>query len=87
VGGVITHRQRPSTSRGVTFFSLEDETGLINVIVSQGCFKRFRYVAMNASALLVRGKIESSQGVVNIIADHLSELKIDARGVGSRNFR
>ena len=87
VGGVITHRQRPSTSRGVTFFSLEDETGLINVIVSQGCFKRFRYVAMNASALLVRGKIESSQGVVNIIADHLSELKINARGVGSRNFR
>jgi error-prone DNA polymerase len=87
VGGVITHRQRPSTSRGVTFFSLEDETGLINVIISQGCFKRFRYVAMNASALLVRGKIESSQGVVNIIADHLSELKIDARGVGSRNFR
>jgi error-prone DNA polymerase len=87
VGGVITHRQRPSTSRGVTFFSLEDETGLINVIVSQGCFKRFRYVAMNASALLVRGKIESSQGVVNIIADYLSELKIDARGVGSRNFR
>jgi hypothetical protein len=42
---------------------------------------------MNASALLVRGKIESSQSVVNIIADHLSELKIDARGVGSRNFR
>ncbi|NBY61765.1 MAG: error-prone DNA polymerase, partial [Actinobacteria bacterium] len=87
VGGVITHRQRPSTSRGVTFFSLEDETGLINVIVSQGCFKRFRHEAINASALLVRGKIESSQGVINIIAEHLSELKIATRGVSSRDFR
>ena len=87
VGGVITHRQRPSTSRGVTFFSLEDETGLINVVVSQGCFKRFRHEAINASALLVRGRIESSQGVVNIIAEHLSELKIATRGVSSRDFR
>ena len=87
VGGVVTHRQRPSTARGVTFISLEDETGLINVIVSQGCWKRFRNVALNASALVVRGRIESVQGVVNIIAEHLSELKINVQGVGSRNFR
>ena len=87
VGGVVTHRKRPSTARGVTFISLEDETGLINVIVSQGCWKRFRNVALNASALVVRGRIESVQGVVNIIAEHLSELKINVQGVGSRNFR
>ena len=87
VGGVITHRQRPSTSRGVTFFSLEDETGLMNVIVSQGCFKRFRHTAINAAALVVRGRIESSQGVINIIAEHLSELKIGSRTITSRNFR
>jgi error-prone DNA polymerase len=87
VGGVVTHRQRPSTARGVTFISLEDETGLINVIVSQGCWKRFRNVALNASALVIRGRIESVQGVVNIIAEHLSELKINVQGVGSRNFR
>ena len=87
VGGLITHRQRPSTSKGVTFFNLEDETGLINIVVSRGCFRRFRHAAINASALVVRGKVESSQGVINIIAEHLSELKIDSRGVGSRNFR
>ena len=87
VGGVVTHRQRPSTARGVTFISLEDETGLINVIVSQGCWKRFRNIALNASALVVRGRIESVQGVVNIIAEHLSELKINVQGVGSRDFR
>jgi error-prone DNA polymerase len=83
----VTHRQRPSTARGVTFISLEDETGLINVIVSQGCWKRFRNIAINASALVVRGRIESVQGVVNIIAEHLSELKINVHGVRSRDFR
>ncbi|MFM8776928.1 MAG: OB-fold nucleic acid binding domain-containing protein, partial [Actinomycetota bacterium] len=75
------------TSKGDTFYNLEDETGLINIVVSRGCFRRFRHAAINASALVVRGKVESSQGVINIIAEHLSELKIDSRGVGSRNFR
>jgi error-prone DNA polymerase len=86
IGGVVTHRQRPSTARGVTFISLEDETGLINVIVSQGCWRRFRHAAINASALVVRGRIESAHGVVNIIAEHLSELNIVV-GVSSRDFR
>jgi error-prone DNA polymerase len=86
IGGVVTHRQRPSTARGVTFISLEDETGLTNVIVSQGCWRRFRHAAINASALVVRGRIESAHGVVNIIAEHLSELNIVV-GVSSRDFR
>ncbi len=86
IGGVVTHRQRPSTARGVTFISLEDETGLINVIVSQGCWRRFRHAAINASALVVRGRIESAHGVVNIVAEHLSELNIVV-GVSSRDFR
>ncbi len=86
IGGVVTHRQRPSTARGVTFISLEDETGLINVIVSQGCWRRFRHAAINASALVVRGRIESAHGVINIIAEHLSELNIVV-GVSSRDFR
>ncbi|MEY3396971.1 MAG: error-prone polymerase, partial [Actinomycetota bacterium] len=87
VAGTVTHRQRPATAQGTTFMNLEDETGLINIVVSVGCWKRFRNVALNASALVIRGRIESVQGVVNIIAEHLSELKINVQGVGSRNFR
>lgn len=91
VAGIVTHRQRPPTARGVTFLNLEDETGLINVIVSQGCWKRFRNVAVSASALVVRGRIESVQGVVNIIAEHLTELEIQVppydKIMSSRNFR
>ena len=45
VGGIVTHRQRPSTAGGTTFINLEDETGLINVICSKGCWARYRRVA------------------------------------------
>ena len=45
VAGVVTHRQRPMTAQGTTFLNLEDETGLINVVVSKGCWARFRRVA------------------------------------------
>lgn len=45
VAGVVTHRQRPMTARGTTFANLEDETGLVNVLISRGCWQRFRRVA------------------------------------------
>ena len=86
VAGVVTHRQRPRTASGVTFMNLEDETGLINVVCSPGCWTRFRIDARNAAALLVRGRVESSEGVVNIIAEHLSALRV-AAGATSRDFR
>jgi error-prone DNA polymerase len=87
VAGTVTHRQRPMTARGVTFINLEDETGLINVVCSQGCWVRYRRVAHGAGALLVRGRLEIGDGgVVNVVAEHLAPLTITAR-VASRNFR
>ena len=66
--------------------NLEDETGLINVICSKGCWLRYRDVARGAPALLVRGKLEHVDGVVNILADKLELLPV-AASVSSRNFR
>ena len=86
VGGVVTHRQRPATAGGVTFLSLEDETGLINVVVSRGCWQYHREVARGAPALLVRGRLESSEGVLNVVAERLEALPA-ARGPASRDFR
>ena len=85
VAGVVTHRQRPMTAGGATFINLEDETGLINVVCSKGCWARFRLVARDAPALLVRGRMQNSQGVVNIVAEHLSALVVPA-GLASRDF-
>ncbi len=61
VGGIVTHRQRPQTAGGTTFINLEDETGLVNVIVSKGAWARYRQVARGASALLIRGTLERTE--------------------------
>jgi error-prone DNA polymerase len=86
VAGVVTHRQRPMTARGTTFMNLEDETGLVNVVVSVGCWQRFRTVARGAPALVVRGRLERSEGVVNVVAEHLRPLPL-AGAARSRDFR
>ncbi len=85
VAGVVTHRQRPMTAQGVTFLNLEDETGLINVVVSKGCWARFRKVAREAQAMLIRGRLERSEGVVNVVAEHLAPLRMPVKTV-SRDF-
>lgn len=86
VGGVVTHRQRPATAGGTTFINLEDETGLINVVVSKGCWTRHRRIARGAPALLVRGRLERSEGVTNVIAERLLAMPVPA-AAASRDFR
>ena len=86
VAGVVTHRQRPATAGGTTFINLEDETGLINVIVSKGCWARHRKVARSAAALIIQGRLEKSEGVVNLVAERFEPLPLEAR-VRSRDFR
>ena len=86
VAGVVTHRQRPMTAQGVTFMNLEDETGLINIVVSKGCWARYRKIARGAPALLIRGRLERSEGVINISAEELTPLVVAAHNQ-SRDFR
>jgi error-prone DNA polymerase len=86
VGGVVTHRQRPATASGITFINLEDETGLINVICSRGCWNRYRRVARGAAAILVRGRLEKVEGVINIVAEKIEPLPLGST-VASRDFR
>ncbi|GAA4193932.1 error-prone DNA polymerase [Gryllotalpicola kribbensis] len=86
VGGVVTHRQRPATASGITFVNLEDETGLVNVIVSVGVWQKYRRVAREAPAMVVRGILERSpEGVVSIVADKLERLPLAAK-TKSRDF-
>ena len=87
VGGVVTHRQRPATAAGVTFLNLEDETGLVNVVCPVGVWNRYRRVARQAPAMIVRGILErSEEGVVNVVADRLEPLDSAIRTT-SRDFR
>ncbi len=86
VAGVVTHRQRPATAGGTTFVNLEDETGLINVVVSKGCWSHHRRVVQGAPALLVRGRLEREETVINIIAERIEPLPLPAH-TRSRDFR
>jgi error-prone DNA polymerase len=86
VGGVVTHRQRPATAGGTTFLNLEDETGLVNVICSKGVWARYRRVARSAPALLIRGRLERAEGVINVVAERITALDL-AMGTRSRDFR
>ncbi|MDQ3679870.1 MAG: error-prone DNA polymerase, partial [Actinomycetota bacterium] len=86
IGGVVTHRQRPATAEGTTFLNLEDETGLVNVICSKGVWARHRRVARSAPALLIRGRLERAEGVVNVVAERIEALDL-AMTTRSRDFR
>jgi error-prone DNA polymerase len=86
VGGIVTHRQRPPSARGVTFISLEDETGMINVIVPQVVWAKNRHIARDSGALLIRGMLERAHDVTNVLAERIDKLPLGARTI-SRDFR
>ncbi|HEX4081405.1 MAG TPA: OB-fold nucleic acid binding domain-containing protein, partial [Acidimicrobiales bacterium] len=86
VAGVVTHRQQPETAGGAVFLNLEDETGLVNVVCSRGGWVRWRSVARTSPALVVRGRLERSDGVVNVLAERFEPLPLGP-APGSRDFR
>lgn len=87
VGGVVTHRQRPATASGITFMNLEDESGTLNVIAGVGVWNRYRRIAREAPAMIVRGILERSpEGVTNLVADRFERLIVSAPS-RSRDFR
>ncbi|HEY5820859.1 MAG TPA: error-prone DNA polymerase [Propionibacteriaceae bacterium] len=74
VAGLVTHRQRPGTAGGVTFLNLEDETGMLNVVCSEPMWRRFKGVGRQQNGMIVRGRIEYTDGVTNLVADRLEPL-------------
>ncbi len=84
--GVITHRQRPGTARGVTFLSLEDETGIVNVICSVGLWNKHRRLLRTAKAVVIRGRVEHADGATNLVAEHFTNLSLQVKTT-SRDFR
>ncbi|MEA5367155.1 error-prone DNA polymerase [Amycolatopsis sp., V23-08] len=87
VGGAVTHRQRPATAGGITFLNLEDETGMANILVSPGLWTRQRVIARTSSALLIRGRVQTAEGVVTLLADRLEAIDLSMVTAPSRDFR
>jgi error-prone DNA polymerase len=74
VAGIVLIRQRPGTASGVIFSTLEDETGIANIIIWPKIFERFRRMVLGARLLGVRGQIQSEQGVIHIVARELFDM-------------
>ncbi len=76
VGGVVLVRQRPGKGN-VCFITLEDETGVVNVVLWQDLFQKYRPVVMGSRMLLVRGKVQRAEGVIHLIGEHLEDISAD----------
>jgi len=88
VVGIVTCRQRPMTASGVTFITMEDETGTANVVVWPALGERYRPVVRQAKLLGVAGHIQHSAGVTHLIARQLVDLTpwLGAMQLSSRDF-
>ncbi len=87
VGGCVITRQRPGTAKGFVFLSLEDETGIINIIVQPDLFDRSRHVCTVSPYVLVKGVLQSITGVISVKAGEIEELNFrDAAIMRSHDF-
>ncbi|MDW8002821.1 MAG: DNA polymerase III subunit alpha [Deltaproteobacteria bacterium] len=69
--GLAVSKQRPETAKGFSFITLEDEYGMVNVVIRPKVYERFREIIRLESIILIKGKVEKKDGVINIIADEI----------------
>ncbi|MCP3904679.1 MAG: error-prone DNA polymerase, partial [Planctomycetes bacterium] len=88
VAGLVLVRQRPSTANGIVFMTLEDETGISNLIVRPAIYRRFRKVARHGVAILARGRVERQGEVVHVMVHRLETLDdhMERLAARSRDF-
>jgi len=74
VAGLVILRQRPGTAGGVIFLTLEDETGVVNVIVWRAVYERFRRAVIAGRLLRVTGRVQRGGGVVHVLAETIEDI-------------
>jgi error-prone DNA polymerase len=89
IGGLVLLRQRPSTARGITFVTLEDETGIANLVLRQEIWERFYEIARCSPAWIAHGKLEKKESVIHVVVQQLEDLsaRLGDLQVKSRDFR
>ena len=90
VAGIVLLRQRPSTARGITFVTLEDETGIANLVVFQDVWERYRKVALHSAIILVHGRLQRADEVIHVVAERMQSVpreQLAEMHFRSRDFR
>ncbi|MGI9429689.1 MAG: error-prone DNA polymerase, partial [Bythopirellula sp.] len=94
VAGIVLLRQRPGTAKGITFVTLEDETGVTNLIIHARTWERYYRVAKHNRAWIAQGELQHAEGVIHLLVRHLEPLQqeqdstsLETLQVPSRDFR
>ncbi|MBT54998.1 MAG: hypothetical protein CMF72_16565 [Mameliella sp.] len=74
VAGLVILRQRPGTAKGVIFITLEDETGVVNIIVWRKLYERFRRAVIAGRMLRVTGRLQRENGVTHVISEQIEDI-------------
>jgi error-prone DNA polymerase len=85
VAGLVILRQRPSTAKGITFVTLEDETGTANLVVKPNIWEKHYQLARKSAAWLVIGKLEKRSGVIHVVASRIEDLSNQVQHVRIKN--
>ncbi|MEI4261690.1 OB-fold nucleic acid binding domain-containing protein [Roseovarius sp. D0-M9] len=74
VAGIVILRQRPGTAKGVIFLTLEDETGVVNVIVWRKIYEAYRRAVIAGRLLRVTGRVQRDHGVTHVLAEEIEDI-------------
>jgi error-prone DNA polymerase len=85
VAGIVLIRQRPGSAKGVIFSTLEDETGIANIITWPKTFERYRRIVIGARLLGVHGTLQREQGVIHIVARELIDMSAHLHGLSEKH--
>lgn len=85
VAGIVLVRQRPGSAKGVVFITLEDETGVANIVVWPKVFEKHRTIVLGSGMIGIRGRVQREGEVVHIVARDVMDLSADLASVGARD--
>lgn len=86
LAGLVLVRQRPGTASGVIFATLEDETGVANIIIWPKIFERYRRTVLQARFLAVRGRVQKAEGVIHVVSDWLEDWTHELAGLADGQY-
>jgi error-prone DNA polymerase len=86
IAGCVIARQRPGTAKGFVFLSIEDETGIANVIITPDIFERDRVIVTRSRFLRIDGPLQNQEGVIHVKANRIAPLEITSAEIRSRDF-
>jgi error-prone DNA polymerase len=84
--GCVIARQRPGTAKGFIFLSMEDETGIANVIITPDVYEKNRLLVTRSKFLMVEGLLQNQDGVIHVKAAKLVMLSVNVPKIDSHDF-